>query len=397
MAGEGNQKASHLLGLLEKPSRFLATIQIGITLAGFLASAFAAESFSGPIVVALMGMNLPLSQRGLELFILVVITLILAFFTLVCGELVPKRIAMQKYEAIAFFSVKPLLLIMKLTKPFVKLLTLTTNGILKVLRVSLDQEEASGSPEEIRLLVEIGREKGQIEDHESTMIHNVFEFSHKHAKELMTHRVNMCAVSDDISLHALSEVIKKHQHSRLPVYHDTIDQIIGFLHIKDLLTPLLNQEDQNFHVSTYLRAVITVPLHMPADKLFGEMQAKKAHMAIVLDDYGGTAGLMTMEDLLEEIMGAIFDEYDQDDVHEFIKLGESHYEVSGLMSLKDLGQRLGVKFPEAPYDTLNSYLMAQFGQMPREGAIWTDDQYQFKVVSCTWRRIESVEVSLVKD
>ncbi|MCK8058374.1 MULTISPECIES: hemolysin family protein [unclassified Fusibacter] len=397
MADDGNQKAKDLLVLLNRPSRFLATIQIGITLAGFMASAFAAESFSGRIVEMLLHSGLKVSESLLNVVVLITITMILAYFTLVFGELVPKRIAMQKYEPIAFFSIRPLLIIMKVTEPFVKLLTMTTNGVLKLLKIDPNAEDDLGSKEEIRLLVELGKEKGEIQAHESTMIQNVFEFNNKTARDMMTHRVEMCAVSDTTSLKELNRVIIEHKHTRLPVYKESLDHVIGILHVKDLLVPLMSSKQTEFNLAEIIHEVINVPMHMQADRIFSELQQHKSHLAIVLDDYGGTAGLITMEDILEEIMGAIFDEFDQEDDLECIQLSELSFKASGLITLGELSNLLEVDLPTKEYETLNGFLIDMFGKLPKQGSEINYQTLQFKVLELSSKRIEKVLITKIEN
>lgn len=256
MAEKGDKKARHLVKLLGEPSRFLATIQIGITLAGFLASALAAESFADPLVEFFSGYNIPVSQAVLKAGIVIAITIILSYFTLVFGELVPKRVAMKKAEGIAFFVVTPLMLLSKITNPFVKLLTASTNFSVRLFGIDPHAPDEHVTEEEIRMMVDVGEEKGSILKHEKIMINNIFEFNNKTAEDVMTHRMEIVGIPVQTELKQLIEVLKVKKYSRIPVYEETIDNIVGILHVKDLLDLLelvKVDADRTFELSAYMR------------------------------------------------------------------------------------------------------------------------------------------------
>ena len=248
MAENGNKKAKKLVKLLSEPSRFLATIQIGITLAGFLASAFAAESFADPIVGVLGGLNIPLSPSILKVSTVLIITLVLSYFTLVIGELVPKRIAMNRSESIAFFVVGPLTVLSIVANPFVKLLTFSTNSVVRLFGIDPNSTEDDVTEEEIRMLVDVGEEKGAINEREKIMINNIFEFNNKTAEDIMTHRMELVAIPKSIHIVELIQILKTEQYSRIPVYEKSVDNIVGILHVKDLLPLIASNSTVAFEI-----------------------------------------------------------------------------------------------------------------------------------------------------
>ena len=396
MAENGDKKAKLLVQLLSEPSKFLATIQIGITLAGFLASAFAADSFADPLVVMLKVLKIPLSDGILKVIVVILITIILSYFSLVLGELVPKRIAMKKPEKIAFTVIGPLLFLSKVTSPFVKLLTASTNFFVKILGMDFKEENDSVTEEEIRMMVDIGEEEGSIAKHEKVMINNVFEFNNKTAEDIMTHRMELVAIPINIDLKTLVEVIKKEQYSRIPVYDGNIDNIIGVLYIKDLIGLITDNDVIDFKLKDYLKQALFVPLHKRVNELFLKFQETKTHIGIVIDDYGGTAGIVTIEDLIEEIVGDIFDEYDNDDDVEIRQIADKTYEVSGTVSLFELEKYFNVEFPVEKFETLNGFLINLFGYMPSKDKI-SEVKYKnlfIKTLRVTNRRIEKVIIQI---
>lgn len=394
MADDGHKKAILIQKLLSEPSRFLATIQIGITLAGFLASAFAAESFSDRFANLLKQMGLPFPDSLLKTLALVVITIILSYFTLVLGELVPKRIAMKKSEAIGMFVIKPLNILSVITSPFVRLLTASTNGFVRLFGINPHEEDEKITEEEIRLMVDVGEEKGAIHETEKFMINNIFEFNNKTVDEIMTHRTKIIALPIDASLKDVIDTVNEEKYSRIPVYEDHIDNIIGVLHAKHLLQ-FLSECDN--HESFSLNHLIRLPYFVPASKrtdvLFKEIQKNKNHIAIVIDEYGGTAGIVTLEDLIEEIVGNIFDEDDEEE-KDIEKLDENTFMINGALSLDLVQGYLETDLPIDIYDTLSGFLIGQLGRIPSddESPIVEFDSVVFKVEQVTEKRITKVKV-----
>jgi putative hemolysin len=360
-AEAGDRKSKKLLKLLKEPSRFLATIQIGITLAGFLASAFAAESFADPLAANLEQYQLPISGEALKTIIVVLITLILSYFTLVFGELVPKRVAMKKSEAIAYKVVGTLVLLSKITSPFVKLLTLSTNFFVKLFGIDPHSVDDDVTEEEIRMMVDVGEERGAIDQHEKAMINNVFEFNNKTAEDIMTHRMELSGLPITAGLEQLMELNQAEHYSRIPIYVENIDHIAGILHVKDLIPLIEEKGEKPFSMEDYLRKPTFIPVHKKINEIFSDLQKARTHMGIVVDEYGGTAGIITMEDLVEEILGNIADEYDDDEDDEILRIDEKTFEAKGTISLYELEQILGIELPTEEFETLNGFFIHLLG------------------------------------
>lgn len=398
MAESGDKKAKMLDNLTSEPSRFLATIQIGITLAGFLASAFAAESFAGRMAALLNKWGVPLSQSMLELVSVITITLVLSYFTLVLGELVPKRLALQKAEPIAMFAAAPLTVLSKVSSPFVKLLTLSTNGIVRLFGVDPNADEENVTEEEIRMMVDVGREKGTIQDSEKMMINNIFEFDNKTVSDIMTHRTNIVALSADTTLKETVEIVNLEKYTRMPVYEGDIDHIIGILHTKDLIPFIECADQEEFDLRSMLREPSFVLESMRLDQLFKVMQKSNIHMTIAIDEYGGTDGIVTIEDLIEEIVGNIFDEYDEPelDIAEIEQVDTNQYSMDGTLNLYEVEEVLKIELPSEDYDTLSGFVLGQLGYIPRHDER-PEVEYKdivFAVAEMDDRRIARVNVRI---
>ncbi len=396
MAEDGHKKAKQLLKLLGEPSRFLATIQIGVTLAGFLASAFAADTFAEPLVALIKTTDIQLSDSILRIVTVVLITLILSYFTLVFGELVPKRIAMTKAEPIAFSVVSVLLVISTITSPFVRFLSFSTNLIVRMFGIDPNAAQNNVTEEEIRMMVDVGEEKGTIQQREKMMINNIFEFNNKEAEDIMTHRMELFSLPVSATLDEIIDLINQEKFTRIPVYEDNIDDIIGILHVKDLI-PLINAESvEHFSLKENIRKPYFVPTSKKIDELFVDLQLAKTHIAVVIDEYGGTAGIVTIEDLIEEIVGNIFDEYDEVPV-EFNKLADDSYEVSGMMNLEELEERFEVGFPIDEYETLSGFIISLLGKIPEDDDVSEIDfkNLHFRIAQVTEKRIEKVILTVL--
>ena len=362
-AKDGSKKAKQIEKMLKTPSKFLATIQIGITLAGFLSSAFASDTFAEKLAPILF-QCMPFFSLGVWKSIsIIIITIILSFFTLVFGELVPKRLAMKNYEKIAFGTIGIIRAISIITSPFVKFLTLVTNSISKLFGVG-ENEEESVTEEEIKMMVDQGEEKGTIKEEEKELINNVFEFNDITASEIMKHRKDIFAVDINISNDELMEELSKeeYRYSRIPVYDETIDEIKGILYIKDVLK---NIGKKNFKVKNVVKDAYFVSQTRLINEVFKELQKNKMQIAIIIDEYGGTAGLITMEDILEELVGDIYDEYDKEE-KEFEKIDENTYIIVGSMPIYDVNKLLNANIPEGDYDTLSGFLQEKLGRIPEE-------------------------------
>ena len=382
---EGNKKAKLIQKMLRNPSKFLSTIQIGITLAGFLSSAFASDVFADKLAPILATWMPFLSVSVWQDISIVIITLILSFFTLVFGELVPKRLAMKYYEKISFGTVGDIP-----TAPFVKLLTFSTNIVSKIFGVS-EQDEEVVTEEEIKMMVDQGEENGSIEETEKELINNVFALNDIVASEIMTHRTEMYAIEINQDLYELLEEIDSYKYSRIPVYEETIDNIKGILFVKDILVAVSRKE--NIKIKDMIKEAYFVPESKPIDEIFKELQKNKMQMAIVVDEYGGTAGILTMEDILEELVGNIFDEYDDVEV-EYQKLDDDTYLLEGSMSLYELKKILDVELPEGDYETLSGYIIEKLGRLPEEAEypVIEDENLIYQIEEYEDKRIKWVKV-----
>ena len=389
-AKEGNKKAKQIEKMLKTPSKFLATIQIGITLAGFLSSAFASETFAERLAPALYESMPFLGLGAWKSISIVIITIILSFFTLVFGELVPKRLAMKNYEKIAFSSIGIIRGISIVTSPFVKFLTFVTNTISRIFGVG-ESDEESVTEEEIKMMIDQGEEKGTIEEEEKELINNVFEFNDITVSEIMRHRKDVFAVDINISNEELLEELshEEYRYSRIPVYDETIDDIKGILYVKDVLK---NIKKKTFKVKNLIKDAYFVSQNRLINEVFKELQKNKVQIAIILDEYGGTAGLITMEDILEELVGDIYDEYDKEE-KEFEKIDENTYVLVGSMPIYDVNKLLNADIPEGDYDTLSGFLQEELGRIPEEeeNPIIETDKVTYKIEEYEDKRILKVK------
>lgn len=395
MAEAGNKRARLLHNLLNEPSRFLATIQIGVTLAGFLASAFAAGSFAGKIARFIFMTGVPLSEKVLETISVILITLLLSFFTLVVGELVPKRLAMQKAESISMFAAVPLTILSKVSAPFVKLLSLSTNTIIRLFGVDPHLDEDNVTEEEIRMMVDVGEENGSIQTSEKTMINNILEFDNKIVSDIMTHRTNVIGISIDTEFSDLVKLINYEKYTRYPVYNEGLDNIVGILHVKDMLQFIESGDNHSFNLKNLMRTPYFVLGSRKTDDLFLDLQKNKVHMAVVIDEYGGTDGIVTIEDLIEEIVGNIFDEYDEhEEEHEYKQLDANTFMMEGTVSLYDVRDLLKIDLPVTDYDTLSGFIIGQLGNIPTEDekTVIEFDGINFYVDQVDEKRITKIKV-----
>ena len=391
LADDGNKKASLLVDLLEEPNKFLSTIQVGITLAGFFSSASAATGISEVIGASLSQLGIPYAQS----ISLVVITIILSYFTLVFGELVPKRIALQKSEQMAMLSVRPIVFVFKFAKPFVKLLSLSTNVLLRVIGMSDTDLEEKVSREEIKSLVDAGEEYGVINQIEKEMINSIFDFDDKLAKEVMTPRTEVYMINSQLPL-SIEELLEEN-YSRIPVYEGDMDNIIGILYLKDFLHEAYQVGFENVDIKKLLHRPYFVPECKNIDQLFKELQKSKNHLAVLIDEYGGFSGIVTIEDLIEEVMGDINDEYDDDDPV-IRKIDNDTYIVNGLISIKELNDKLQLNLDEETedYDTLGGFLINQIDYIPSETeeCMVEYENLLFKVECVKDKRIEMVKIHI---
>ena len=358
---EGNRKAIMLENLMKEPSKFLSTIQVGITLAGFFASASAATGLSQYLSIYLRKLGIPYSGQ----ISMILITFVLSYITLVFGELIPKRIALKSSEKIALSSVGTIVTVSKIFLPFVKFLTFSTNIVLTALKMKEDNIEEKVSKEELRSLVEVGREHGIINEVEKEMIENIIEFDEKVAREIMIPRTKVFLIDKNISVDELFEKKEVEVYSRIPVYEDEADNIVGILFMKDLMIEAYRKGFQNVKLPEIMQEAYFVPETKNVNELFNEMQSEKKHIAILIDEYGGFSGIVTLEDLIEEVMGNISDEFDADD-SSIKKLSANKYLINGELSLNDLNDYFHIELESKHYDTLSGLLIEHMGYIPED-------------------------------
>ena len=388
-AREGNKKAKKIQNMLKNPSKFLATIQIGVTLAGFLSSAFASDTFADKLAPILNQAMPNVSIATWKSVSIIIITIILSYFTLVFGELVPKRIAMKYYEKVSFASIGIIKTISIITAPFVKFLTLSTNIVSKIFGVTGDEED-NVTEEEIRMMVDVGEEKGTIEVAEKEMINNVFEFNDKVVSEIMVPRNKMFALDINMSI---SDVIEKlsedMRYSRIPVYDKSMDDIKGIIYIKDLL---ISNKNKNSKIKSLVKEAYFVSETKKVNELFQELRKGKKQIAIVVDEYGGTAGMVTMEDILEEIVGEIYDEYDKE-TDKIKKVDNNTFIFDGSIALYDVEKYLDIRIDDEDVDTLGGYLIKKLDRIPKDGEkpIVETEKVTYKIEKVKDRQIIKVK------
>lgn len=393
-AKEGNKKAQKISKMLKNPSKFLATIQIGITLAGFLSSAFASDAFSDILAPKFYNLIPAISLQRWKEISIIIITLILSYFTLVFGELVSKRIAMKYAQQLSFMSVGIIRTISIITLPFVKLLTFSTNVISKLFGVTgEDNEEVS--EEEIKMLIDVGEEKGTIEKGEKEMINKIFEFNDRVVSEIMIPRTQVYALDMELTIDETIKLLNEdNRYSRIPIYDENIDNIRGTVHIKDIL---LNQNKENIKLKDIAREATYVLENIYIDDVFRELKRNKKQIAIVVDEYGGTAGIITMEDILEEIVGEIYDEYDIEEI-KYKKIDNNTFLLDGEIPVYEVERILEVDLPEGDYDTISGYLLFELNRIPNnkeKDIIIETDKVIYKIEKIEGNRIKTIKACKV--
>ncbi len=394
---EDNKNAKLILNLLEEPTKFLSTIQVAITLSGFLASASAAASFSKPLGTFLLKYGIPYPYS--ENISLVLVTILLSFFTLVFGELVPKRVALQKAESISLFCVKPILVISKISSPFIKLLSSSTAVVLQILGMKTEKLEENVSKEEIRSMIEAGQAKGVFNETEKEMINSIFEFDDITAQEIMIPRTDVYTIDADVPVSEYLDELLNTKHGRIPVYKGDIDNIIGVLHLKDFILEARKKGFENVDIIPILRKPYLVPETKNIDELFKEMQRERKSMAILIDEYGGFSGIVTMQDLVEEVMGDIEDEHDNT-FQQIEKIDDFNYIIDALFPLDELEEKFGitVKTDETKnYNTVSGYVIDILGVIPDNSYIGKEIETEkiiFKIISIKENRIEKLKITI---
>ncbi len=391
LSEEGDKKAKRLLSLTKNPSKFLSTIQVAITLAGLLGSAYAADNFAEPLVKWLVGLGVGISESTLNSICVFVITLILSYFSIVFGELVPKRLAMKNAEKMALGMSGTLKFVSCVFAPFVWILTKSTNGLLRLFHIDPNEQGDAVTEEEIRMMLDTGSERGTIDSMENEMIQNVFEFDDISISEICTHRRDVTILYKEDPLSEWKKTIAETRHSFYPICGEDTDDVIGVLNIKKFF------RTDNSTPEAVIRAAAEkpyfVPENMKADVLFQNMKETRNYFAIVIDEYGGMSGVVTMHDLLELLVGDLVDK-DEEYSLEIEKLGENEWRIAGAASLEKVGEELELSFDAEECDTFGGYIFGLLGAVPDDGTtleLETDD-LKIQVVSVEDHRIESTVV-----
>ncbi len=398
LAEAGNKKAGRLRRLMAQPARFLATIQVAITLSGFLGSAFAADNFSELLVNWLVSLGVKIPARTLDTISVILITIILSYFTLVFGELVPKRLAMKKTEQLALGMSGMINVISKIFAPLVWLLTASVNGVLRLLGVDPDHNEDEVSEEEIRMMVDAGGKKGAIDREEQSFIQNVFEFDDLTADEIATHRTEVALLWMEESPEQWDQTIRDSRHSIYPVCGDSVDDVVGVLSSKDYFR-LANKDRENV-MQKAVKPAYFVPETVKADVLFRNMKSRRVRFAVVLDEYGGLSGIVTINDLLEQLVGDFDDEEAEAELEpEIERLDSQTWRIRGAAPLDDVAELLQIELPVEDYDTFGGLVFGAIGAIPDDGSQPELDVagLHVKVQKILDHRIERAVVCLLQD
>lgn len=398
LESQGDKRATRLLRLTDQPAKFLATIQVAITLSGFLGSAFAADNFSDQLVKLLLRLHVPVPEATLDSISVILITLILSFLTLVLGELVPKRIAMQKAEKLGLAMANMISLFAKIFAPLVWLLTASTNGVLRLFGIDPDAEEEENSEEEIRMMVDAGSKQGTIDIEEREMIQNVFEFDDISVDEFATHRTDIEVLWTEDDNYVWEDTIYSTGFSRYPICDATVDKVIGILDVREYFR--YRENGRESVMENAVKPPYFVPETLTADVLFKQMKQLRRHFAVLLDEYGGVSGIVTMNDLLEQIVGEFNDDpEDTDEAPEFEQLGENRWAVRGTLPVDELCEKLGITLEEGDFDTFGGLVFDAYGFIPEDGSKFEIDiaPMHISVEAICEHRIERAIVSLTAE
>jgi putative hemolysin len=390
---DGDARAEKVLNLLEHPNMFLSTIQVAITFAGFMSSAFASYNLSDDFVRLMAKINIDCNPQ----IAVIAVTLILSYFTLVFGELLPKRVAMLYSEKIALLSVSPIMFVSKIFLPFVKLLSKSVSLLMKIFHQEGSESENEYYQEEILSLLEVGQEKGAIDESGKEMIHSIFDFDDALAYEIMTARPDVYMVNINIPASEFVDELLEERYGRIPVYDKGSDDIIGILYMKDFMIEARKVGFDDVEIRPLLKKPFFVPESKKINELLSELQLSKMQLAVLIDEYGGFSGIVTVEDILEEIVGNIEDEYD-DDEPKLDKISEGTFVVDGLYDLEDLSEETGVKMESENHETVGGFVMDLMGEVPDENtSVEKTIVYKdcvFRILSVKDRRIEKVSLTI---
>ena len=390
---EGDRRAKTLRKLTEVPARFLATIQVAITLSGFLASAFAADAFAGRLQSGLARVGIALPSGAA----IVLITLVLSYLTLIFGELVPKRLAMKSPEKVSLKLAGLLYVVSRIFYPLVALLTVSTNGVLRLFGVDPTEEGEAVTEEEIRMLVDAGSEKGTIDSDEQEMIRNVFEFDDLSVDEICTHRKDVVILYTDDTLEEWKRLIDQSRHSRFPVCRETADNVVGILDAKDFFR--LYGCSREEMMDRAIDPAYYVPGTIKADVLLQNMKKTGHYFAVVLDEYGGMDGVVTLKDLIEQLLGDLVEEDEAARPEEIVRISENTWKIQGTASLDDVAEELDITLPVEEYDTFGGYVFGELGSVPEDGSRFEMDteDLHIRVFRVRDHRIEGSIVTLLQD
>jgi putative hemolysin len=390
---QGDKRAVRLSKMTSQPARFLATIQVAITLSGFLGSAFAADNFADRFADWFLTVVPSADRSVVNTASVILITLILSYFTLILGELVPKRLAMKNAEKVALGISTMITFVAKLFAPVVWLLTISTNGILRLCGVDPNAQDEEVSEDEIRMMADAGSKKGVIDEEENEMIQNVFEFDNVSVVEFCTHRTDVALLWADDSPEEWEKTIHESRHTLYPVCGDSADDVLGILNVKDYFR--LEDKSRASVLANAVRPAHFVPESIKADVLFRQMKSSKNHFAVVLDEYGGMSGIVTMNDLLEQIVGDLGDSESEKSPDVLEKVDDTTWRISGSVSLAAVGIELGVTLPVEEYDTFGGFVFGSYGMVPDDGDVFEVDAagLHIRVTSIKDHRIEESIVS----
>lgn len=393
MASEGDKRAIRLTKLTSQPARFLATIQVAITLSGFLGSAFASGNFSGVIVDWLVDLGVTIPVGILDSIAVVLITIILSYFTLVFGELLPKQIAMRKSEQLALGLSGLISAVAKIFAPLVSLLTISTNGVLRLLGIDPNQEDDNVSEEEIRMMVDVGSEKGTIDMEEKQMIQNVFEFDDISAEDIVTHRTDVVMLDMEDSMEDWKEVIHSSRYTLFPVCEESADNIIGVLDTKVYFR--LEDKSRENVMKCAVSPAYFVPDTVKADTLFQNMKKERVSLAVVLDEYGGMTGIITINDLVEQLVGDLIDDTEDEPINTIELLEDGTWKIHGSATLEEVSIALGISLPCEEYDTFNGFVFHEIGCIPEDGTDF-EVKYDMLTIKVTEIRNHQVETAILE-
>jgi CBS domain containing-hemolysin-like protein len=391
---QGSRPARRVLRLLEQPPRFISAIQLGVTL-----SSLALGAIGEPVVSRILERPLDLLPESWHTGVATTISVILAFtilsyFHVVMGEIVPKSFTLEHPERVALLAAGPISAFYVIFRPFIWVLVRTSGAVLRWFGVTA----SSGvtlvhSEEELKMLVTASREKGVLEEEEQEMLHKVFEFADKDAVDVMVPRPDVVAVPVELPVQEVLALVLSHPFTRYPVFEEELDDIVGVLHVRDLFSALHERGLESTNLRTILREAIMVPETKPLDELLAEFQRTSNHLAIVVDEYGSVEGLVTLEDLLEEIVGEIGDEFDLPDAG-ILRIGRGRVRLVGSFPIDEFNERFGKSLPVDDYHTIGGFVFGELGRAPRVGDTVAFDGARFEVSAIDGSRIREVDVTL---